>query len=314
MRTGRLCRIALDQPDRQPNVLLAKYLSGLMPCAWPRDGKYVLFREDPDFSASVAADGLELFRIPSAGGAAVSLKISSLVHDDMISLSPDGTLLAVSAGGGRMEWEEKRIAVIDSRTATLRYLTDRNMVAVCPAWSPGGDRIAFASAPGSSANIGGGEEAKRLLARRRIWVSGISAGSVSRQLTHDDRFRDEEPMWSADGRYLLFCRVGGSGAMTLWLMNAEGGDLQQAAGPLYIDPGNLGENGSWFGYYGYTTGAVRSIGIVPSIKLAGCLPVKDCASLIDSRGCVLLRLCPGRGTEGFYPGSYYPIGTVRPVA
>jgi len=38
---------------------------------------------------------------------------------------------------------------------------------------------------------------------------------------------------------------------TLWLMRADGTDAVQVAGPVYIDPGALGVDDSWFGYYGY---------------------------------------------------------------
>ena len=239
-RTGRLCRLALPTPDGKPEVLNSAHLAGRIPCAWSRNGEYIVFWEDPDFSASLMADGLELFRIRAAGGPAQSLGISTLVRPDMLSLLPEQDKLAVSTGGGRNEWEEKRIAAIDLETAAISYLTPNSMAAVTPAWSPSGAAIAYSAAPGPGAgsSVGGGEQARRLLAGRRIWVGDV-------KLTGDSRYRDEEPVWSADGQHILFCRMAHDNTKTLWLMRADGTDAVQLAGPL------AGVDDSWFGYYGY---------------------------------------------------------------
>jgi len=245
-RTGRLCRLALDQPQSEPKVLISKD-SGLFPCVWSGDGKQVLFWEDSDFSASLMADGLELFSVPADGGSPRSMGVSMLVHNDMLSLSPDGTRLAVTAGIGRYEWAQKRIAVIDLNTSALSLLTDDRTAAVCPSWSPGGDRIAFAAAPSpaTAATVGGGEPARRLLEERRIWITTVSGTSTPKQLTDDALYRDEEPMWSADATHILFARIDRDSNQTLWLMDAENPRPIQVAGPLY--PADQ----PWFGYYGY---------------------------------------------------------------
>ena len=57
-------------------------------------------------------------------------------------------------------------------------------------------------------------------------------------------------MWSADGKHILFCRIANDNSRTLWLMRADGTDAVQLAGPLYLDPGPLAADDSWFGYYG----------------------------------------------------------------
>lgn len=253
MRTGRLCRLALHPRDAKPIVLGSSYLSGRIPYSWCCSDKHVIFWEDPDFSSSVLADGLELFSIPSGGGSPQSLGVSTLVHNDMLSLSPTRNRLAVSAGGGRNEWEEKRIAVIDLESAVISHLTEKSMTAVCPAWSPDGTAIAYSTAPGPSPGsaIGGGDEARRLLAKRRIWVTDVGGANATRTLTSDARYRDEAPMWSADGKHILFCRIANDNSKSLWLMGADGTDAVQLAGPLYLDPGTLGADNSWFGYYGY---------------------------------------------------------------
>jgi Tol biopolymer transport system component len=252
-RTGRLCRLALNQTESEPKVLVSKDASGQLPCVWSGNGRQILFWEDPDFSASAMAEGLELFRVPADGGSPRSMGISTLVHNDMLSLSPDGTRLAITVGSGRYEWEQKRIAVIDLNTSAISHLTDNRTAAVCPSWCPRGDRIAFAAAaaPGTGAAVGGGEPARRLLEKRRIYMSGVSGTSTPRQLTNDGLYRDEEPMWSADGSHILFARIDRGNNQTLWLMEAESPSPIQVAGPLYAGTGLAGLDETWFGYYGY---------------------------------------------------------------
>jgi Tol biopolymer transport system component len=240
MRTGRLCRLALDRSATSPKVLVSKASTGYIPGLWSGDGLQILYWEDPDFSASIMADGLDLFRIPAAGGPPQRIGAASAVHEDSLALSSDGIRVAISAGGGRYHWAEKRIAVVDLKSGELSYVTGTDIAAVFPSWSPNSNRIAYSTAPSppGSADAGGGAPAKRLLAARRIWVG-------SWQLTNDANYRDEKPMWSADGRYILFARIDRQNRLTLWLTEVENPSPVQVAGPLYAS------EDAWFGYYGY---------------------------------------------------------------
>src|SRR5579872_791506 len=242
----RLSTLALDKSQSNPKVLFDDQRNGTVPCCWTQGGEYVLFWKDPSFSESIKADGLELFRIPAAGGAPQTVGMTTLVHDDMLSFSPRGDKLAVCAGAGRNTWEAKRIAVIDLPSIAIRYLTGESMAAICPAWSPDASTIAFSAAP-VAPHIGGGDDAKRALGKRRICTVDAAGANAPRHLTVDDSYRDEEPMWSADGRHILFGRIAaGDDSHTLWLMDAAGSDARQVAGPLHVEG-----NETWFGYYGY---------------------------------------------------------------
>lgn len=236
---SRRSSLILDRPGSAPRVLVSKDGSGLIPATWIGDG--ILYWEDPDFSASVMADGLDLQRIPVTGGAPRSMKVSTLVHDDTLAPSPDGTLLAIGAGGGRFDWAGKRIATLDPTTAAISYMTKESFAAVFPSWSPDSDRLAYSAAPSppDSGRVGGGEAAKRLLSARRIWVG-------SRQLTNDGHYRDEKPKWSAGGNHLLFGRIDSTDNQTLWLIAADNGSPVQVTGSL-----GAGGKDAWFGYYGY---------------------------------------------------------------
>ena len=244
VRTGRLCRLPLDRPSSERVVLFAKNLSGQKPCFWTGDGESILFWDDPDFSASLAADGL--YRVPATRGSPQPMGLTSLLYEDMFTPSPDRTRLAISDGAGRYHWQQKRIATVHLKTWEIKYLSEKSVAAVTPSWSPIGDRIAYSAAPcpPAGATVGGGDPAKALLAKRRIWVTAASGQVAPRQLTDDGRYRDEKPMWSADGAHILFGRIDAANDRTLWLMDAENPNPLLVAGPLRNEE-------DWFGYYGY---------------------------------------------------------------
>jgi hypothetical protein len=80
-------------------------------------------------------------------------------------------------------------------------------------------------------------------------MGAASSNPAPVRLTNDPRYRDEEPQWSADGSHLLFCRIDEESNQTVWLMQSDGTDLRQVAGPL--DPDDADDPGlAWFGYYG----------------------------------------------------------------
>jgi len=243
LRDGQLRRVRTE--GGSPQTLLSRYSTGFVPYGWTRDSRYILYWEDPDFSASVQADGLELLRMPASAGKPQSLGVSSLVHQDLLALAPTGNQLALTAGKGREAWTEKRIAVVDLDSLALRYLTGTGVCAVAPAWSPDGEQIAFSAA--KAVGHVGGAPAKAALAGRRIWTVSASRAAVPQQLTSDSRYRDEEPLWSADGARLLFCRMDSAGAAALWLMGDAGENPVRVSGPLALK--SLAD--AWFGFYGY---------------------------------------------------------------
>jgi len=274
LRTGQIAEVRLDHPAREPQLLVSKYLTGFLPCMWTADGKSLLYWEDPDFSASIGADGLEMFRVSASGGTAERLGIGTLIHDDMLSLSPAHNMLAAATGGDRETWSGKRIAIVDLDRPALRYLTDENTSALGPSWSPEGKRIAYSAAPDASVEylkqignpatipvvdsngqrqtratptkIGvGGQQAWPYLAQRRIWTAAAAGGEAARRLTSDDNYRDEEPLWSASGTHILFCRMDRAGNGALWIMNATGDNPVQVSEKLTLKSDR-------FGYYGYT--------------------------------------------------------------
>ena len=227
-------------------VVQARNGDGLIPYAWT--GDTLLFWLDGSFSSSLMADGLDLFRAPASGGTPQSLD-KGLLHQDFLSLSPDGIRLAMTAGEGRESWRRKRIVTIDLSTRAEEYLSAEDAVAICPSWSPDGSRIVYTALP-EGLEAGSGPE-RLFLGQRRIWLADSSGKSPPVRLTRDERYRDEEPLFLADGRHILFGRIeraGQNAVKSLWLMDDRGGGLTQIAGPLQANDTFEGE--SWFGYYG----------------------------------------------------------------
>jgi Tol biopolymer transport system component len=213
---------------------------GAIVAAWSPDGERILYWSDP-FSASLLADGTPLMTIPAVGGEPSELVKWMLAYPDFLAFPPDGKLLAVTEGGGRITWSNKRIAVVDLSSRKFTYLTEEGVAACSPAWSPDGEQIAYVAAPDIGHVLQG--EAEAGVARRRIWVMNKD-GSGKRQLTPDADYRDERPLWSADGGHILFARLDREGRASMWLMLADGGELRRVVDELSPPP-------SWFGYYGH---------------------------------------------------------------
>ena len=252
--TAELYVASLTAPEKS-QVLLANE-GDIRPHAWTRDGQSIVYWRADEWSASLWADGINLYPLPASGGAERKLGVSALVHDDVLALAPEpaGNRLAVTRSNGRETWVDQRIAVVDLDgreyvTGAARDLTAGNMAALCPAWSPDGRGIACFAAP-DAGNLGGGARTRENLEHRKIWLLDPAGAAPPRQLTGDPRYRDEEPMWSADGSHILFGRMDRDAHTSLWLMETSAGNATEVT-PLKIYSPLEGDKDSWFGYYGY---------------------------------------------------------------
>ncbi len=217
---------------------------------WSLDGQYIFFWQGDILSASLLSDGPPLYSLPADGGEPIKLVDSVLVHDDFVAPAPQGDWLAVAAGYWRGTWTNKRVAVIKADGGELTWLTDESVAAFSPAWSPDGVHLAYVAMP-DRGDLVSGEEMQMGMMERHIWVINAQGEPQPQQLTDDPAYRDERPLWSADGSHLLFVRTDAEGPASLWLIPAGGGDPRRVVDELTPWPSRGSAWSDWFGYYGH---------------------------------------------------------------
>ena len=215
---------------------------------WSLDGQYILFWQGGILSASLLSDGPPLYSLPASGGEPIELVDSVLVHDDFVASAPQGDWLAVTAGYYRTTWTNKRVAMIKVDSGELTWHTDESVAAFSPAWSPDAVYLAYVAMP-DRGDLAGEEETRLGMMERHIWVVNAQGKPQPQQLTDDPAYRDERPLWSADGSHLLFVRMEAEGPASLWLIPAGGGDPHRMVDELAPWPSRA--LWGWFGYYGH---------------------------------------------------------------
>jgi hypothetical protein len=146
-------------------------------------------------------DALHLYDI-SSGEMAPARHFRSLVAIGSVSWSPDGRRLAFSAIDKSGNHD---LYVLDLETEYLQRLTDDFYDDRDPAWSPRGDRIAFASDRSPSGDRG----------TYNLFLYDLSTGGIE-YLTCDEA-NHLSPAWSHDGSMLAFTADRG-GVQNIWVM------------------------------------------------------------------------------------------------
>jgi Tol biopolymer transport system component len=170
-----------------------------------------------------------------------------LRYADFLAFSPKRPEILVVSGGYRDTWTNKQIISVNPVTGQSSALTNRKVAVASIAWSPDGESIAYSAGP-DAGPLSGGNPAKQALSQRHIWIMKAN-GQQARQLTSDSQYRDEHPIWSKDGRYLLFTRMDGQDNVSVWGMEPTGGVPTKLVDAIM---GGVSRNGdAWFGYYGH---------------------------------------------------------------
>jgi Tol biopolymer transport system component len=221
-----------------PKRLFAAENEGIELAGWWPDGRGLLFWRNPEHSASLAADGLDLFSLRLADGAARKLA-TTLVYPEWISWAPDGRRVLLVSGPGRESSDNKSLATCDVSSGMCATLPQpAGTVALDPAWSPSGDRISFVRAARQEGLAG---PWGRWTATRRLWTAAPD-GSDAREVETEGAVFG--PVWSRDGRRILFL---GDGA--LWLADPSGGTSVRVVSPFPGPSGDATGDGFYYGFF-----------------------------------------------------------------
>jgi hypothetical protein len=204
------------------------------------DGRYVFFAIDPDSSGSIAADGLILRMVPASGGPARELGVA-LPYPDYLTWC--GGRLVWIAGGDRVAIHAKQLVSAGPPSWRPRPLwNERSRSFASPACAPDGRSVAVLSQRSS-------EDANFFHTRWRLWQVGF-AGTRHLLDVPPRAAADEQPIWSHDGRSILFVRERyGRGSVMVW-------QAGRVTGP-YAD---LGYSLGYYGHHDWRltwTGAAR---------------------------------------------------------
>lgn len=175
----------------------------------------ILFWLDPLHSQSMAADGLPVYELTGPG--AEPVKLGTTVGAD-VSIARSGRF-ALPGGFDRIAWMTKTALTCRSERCTPVRRPGKPLT-LEPALAPDGRTLAFVTAAQERTTMGLVEPIlKRWYATRRLWVG--------RHLVPDSTGA-AAPVWSSDGRSLLFVRDD-----ALWLLPRLGGRPVRVAAPLF---------------------------------------------------------------------------------
>lgn len=187
--------------------------------AWSPDGRYLNFSSD-------RSGGFNLWRVaidetsgrPAGEPMPVPIPRSSIGH---LSISADGASMAMTSYSAQSNIEALTFDPTKGTMGARRKVTNTSETPSQPSVSPDGQWVAFHQV------LSNGQE--------DLWVVRRD-GTALRQLTNDAA-HDRRPVWSADGKRLMF-HSDRSGRYQVWMIAADGGGLTQVTDlpGLVIDP------------------------------------------------------------------------------
>ena len=187
------------------------------------DGERVVFTlVSVDIDADAYRTELWLAEVPVAGASPIAPRaLTTSGRDSQARWSPDGSHIAFVRKADAEA--DAQLHVLPMRGGEARSLTSLRAGVSSPAWSPDGSRIAFLSGHDPARDTAEAKKPKNAPARvvthpefrwngdgfvdlehlDHLWVIGVEGGEPQR-LTCGDRFKESSPVWSRDGRWILY--------------------------------------------------------------------------------------------------------------
>lgn len=188
-----------------------------------QDGSGLAYWESNNSSSLAQENGLRLCEIHINELDTRCSQVFMHPNPDLITWSPGGEIAMLTIEPTSVN---TRLSVLDSQTfsdETLNKFIDQP--AIYPAWSPSGNQIVLSANQSNSSSRSFSSLSQSPQIIRHIWKVDRQLGATV-ALTRDERYTDERPMWSADGREIVFVRMDDQGA-SLWMMQVNGSNLQK---------------------------------------------------------------------------------------
>ncbi len=189
----------------------------------------IIYWDDPDGSASIAADGLQLDALSGAAQTPHPLA-DTLVRSDWLAAGPEGAAALVE-GGDRLEWDGKTVAVCKPY-GCQSVPTPSGSVTVDPALSAQG-QLAYVQGSASQSFDSGPAAVSAWEAGHSLWVQPAGSRSPVQLVGGAGA---NAPVWSSDGRRLMFVKDA-----ALWMLPATGGTPVEVASDLSVPPSYYGQ-------------------------------------------------------------------------
>ncbi|MHB1446303.1 MAG: TolB family protein [Acidimicrobiales bacterium] len=211
-----------------PTVWLTNTQDVLEVAGW-WSGWGIIYWNDPDGSASIAADGLELDALSAPAQTSHALA-DTLVRSDWLTAGPnDGAALV--QGGNRLEWDGKSVSLCKPYRCQS-VPTPSGAVTVDPTLSAQG-QLAYVQGSSSQSFDSSPAQVSSWEAGHSLWVEPAGSNSPT-QLAGGSGAN--APVWSSDGRQLMFVKASG-----LWVLPAAGGTPVQVVSVLSVPPSYYGQ-------------------------------------------------------------------------
>ncbi len=177
-----------------------------LPLEWLPGTRWILLARGASCS-SCWSWGLPLAKLDADTGQITDLGVAALVSREARASNPKQPgILAIAAGGSRYLLDGMQLVVLDLTTGAKRELTDSNLTAFEPAWSPDGKLLAYAAVAAKPGAVGDGRTLDRFLNGRAIYLVDPTTRET-RLVTHPgDEAMDGWPHWTEDGNSLIYAR------------------------------------------------------------------------------------------------------------
>ena len=182
--------------------------------SWSPDGKRIAFVSDRDGHLNIRGrSNYEIYVMDADGGSQQNLT-NDPNNDSSPSWSPDGKHIVFSSDRDNDRDHNIEIYMMDADGGNQQRLTNNLTEDQYPSWSPDGKRIAF------SARREGHVE-NNFGITYEIYVMDADGGNEQR-LT-ENRNNDWHPVWSPDGRHIVFYSDR-DGNFEIYVMDDDGGN------------------------------------------------------------------------------------------